>query len=85
MAKWSVIGQVGTIAKNNKSWSISIAENIFEGNKKVDTIWYNCLSFFEPRGIEVGDTVLVEGQIQRSLTPKYPYAFVINHMGLIKK
>lgn len=88
MAEWKVVGQMGKITKKSQYYMVNIAENRYKmgenGTVKESTIWFNCISSFKPK-VETGDTVIAEGTFEPSKNPSFPYAMIINHIGVIKK
>lgn len=90
-AIWHITnGQVGNIIKKDNYFLINIAYNRYVPDgankswKKKETIWFNCISDFEPR-VDIGDTVIAEGEYISSKNSKNPYNMKINHIGIIKK
>lgn len=90
MAKWQIVGQVGTIVKKDKCYLVNIAENKYKPKgkgkewEKQHTIWFNCICDFEPK-VSMGDTVIAEGEYLPSKRDDYPYVMKIAHIGVIKK
>ena len=90
MSKWNLIGQVGNVIKKDNFYIINIAENKYKYNKeskkweKDSTVWFNCISDFEPK-VSKSDRVIAEGIFIPSFLPNLPFSMKIEHIGVIQK
>lgn len=83
MANFNIIGKVGNIKKQTNFYLVDIAENKYDmSGQKMDTIWFKCICAFTPNA-NTGDTVIAEGHFIKSKNNKFPFAFEIDHLGVI--
>ena len=82
-ARWEVVGQVGTVSKCGNFYLVNIADNRYKNRKKVSTIWFHCMCRFKPR-VKTGDQVIAHGFFSESKNENFPYAMIIEHIGVIK-
>lgn len=82
-AEWRITGQISKIKKNGEYYLVDIADNRYYNGKKVDVIFFHCLS---PKlvNVAVGDRVIAIGSFQKSYNPNYQYAMMIDSIGIIK-
>lgn len=81
-SRWLIIGKLGDVRKVGNVWSVNIAENRYKDGVKLATIWYNCISHFEPK-IPVGSVVMAHGHFDPSRSEGFKYAMVVEHIGII--
>ena len=83
MSNFNIIGKLASINKQTNFYLVDIAENRFSSKgQKLDTIFFKCICAFTPNA-KVGDTVMVSGHFIKSKNNKFPFAFEIDHLGVI--
>ena len=81
-ANWNVVGQVGTVEQKGKVWVVNVADNRYEGNRKVDVVWFHLICKFKPK-VKKGDTVIASGIFEPSNNKGFQYAMICEHIGMI--